>query len=117
MTLMLMDDLADTLAHEGHYEDSKRLLQKVLSIRRRILGTEDPATASTSYKLACIAARRGRRDEALSLLSEAIDHGLPPNGDLGIEKEPDFKSLRSDTRFAALIARAKQRAAAARKPN
>jgi pentatricopeptide repeat protein len=60
--------------------------------------------------------RKGNRDEAFSLLREAVDHGLPPNADLGIEKDPDLKSLHGDPRFAALVAHAQERAAAALKP-
>jgi hypothetical protein len=35
---------------------------------------------------------------------------------LGIENDSAFKSLHSDPRFAALVAHAKERAAAAQKP-
>jgi hypothetical protein len=39
--------------------------------------------------------------EALLLLQQAIDHGLPPRIALGMEHEPDFHSLQGDPRFAA----------------
>ncbi len=39
---------------------------------------EDVKTAVSTYNLACVVAREGKRDEALSLLREAIDHGIPP---------------------------------------
>lgn len=55
-------------------------------------------------------ALRGRKNEALSLVREAIDHGLSPATYLGIDKYPDFQSLHGDPRFAALVAYAKQHA-------
>jgi hypothetical protein len=55
-------------------------------------------------------------DEALPFLRQAIDHGLPPRIDLNIEKEPYSRSLQGDSRFAALVVHAKERAAA-QKPN
>jgi hypothetical protein len=61
-------------------------------------------------------ARKGNRDEVLSLLREAVDHGLPPRFALGIGGDSDFRSLHGDPRFAALVAHAKERAAAVRKP-
>jgi hypothetical protein len=45
-------------------------------------------------------------------LREAVDHGLSADLDLTIEKETDFKSLHGDPRFDALVAHAKERAAA-----
>ena len=46
-------------------------------------------------------------------LREAIDHGLAPNACLDMEKDPDLISLHGDPRFEALVAHAKERAAAA----
>ena len=58
----------------------------------------------------------GDRDEALSLLREAIDHGLPPKYDLELNGDDDLKSLDGDPRFVALVAHAKQQAVL-QKPN
>jgi hypothetical protein len=80
-------------------------------------GPESPRAADTTYNLACLAVRRGRRDEAFSLLREAMQHGLSPAQALGIETDPDLKAFHEDTRFAAIIAEAKQHAAAAQKAN
>jgi len=62
-------------------------------------------------------AHKGQNGEALSLLRQAIDHGLDPATDLGMEKDDDLKALHGDPRFAALIAHAKERAAQAQMPN
>jgi hypothetical protein len=59
----------------------------------------------------------GRRDEAFSLPLEAMQHGLSPAQALGIEADPGLKALHEDARFAAIIAQAKQHAAAAQEAN
>jgi hypothetical protein len=46
-----------------------------------------------------------------------MQHGLSPAQALGIETDPDLKSLHGDARFEAIIADAKQHAAAAQKAN
>ncbi len=43
--------------------------------------------------------------------------GCAPTFDLWLDKDPDLKSLHGDPRFAALVAHAKERAAAAQKSN
>jgi hypothetical protein len=106
-----MNDLANVLSDQGHYEEAERLNQDVLSARRRIFGPDHPVTASSMYNLGCLAALRGRRDEAISLLSQAVDHGLSPDIDLGMDTDSDLKSLHSDPRFQKIVAAAKQRAA------
>ena len=68
-----------------------------------------------SYNLGCVAARRGNKDQAIALLSQSVDHGLPPRDDLGMEKDDDLISLQADLRFAALVAHAKHVAEAKRK--
>ncbi len=49
------------------------------------------------YELAILEQHAGNNDEALTLLREAIDHGLSPDESLGIETDPDRKSLQSDS--------------------
>jgi serine/threonine protein kinase/tetratricopeptide (TPR) repeat protein len=115
-TLTTINNLAVTLQSEGRYAEAEKMQREVLDIQRRVLGPEHPQTAISVYNLGGLAALQGRRDEALSLLREAVDHGLPAYGDLGIDKDPDLKSLHGDRRFAALVADAKARAAAAQKP-
>jgi eukaryotic-like serine/threonine-protein kinase len=115
-TLISMNNLADTMMKMGEYAEAEEVLRQALDIQRRVLAPESPDTATTVYNLGSIAAHRGRRDEALLRLGEAVDHGLPPSDDLGIDKDPDLKSLHGDPRFDALVAYAKQRAAAAQKP-
>jgi serine/threonine protein kinase len=116
-TLTSMNNLANVLSYEGRYAEAEKIDRETLDIQRRVLGPEHPDTAISTYNLGCIAAHRDRRDEALSLLREAVDHGLSAPGALGMDKDPDLKSLHGDPRFAALVAHAKERAAATQKPN
>ncbi len=114
-TLAGDNDLAAVLIDQKRYIEGEKLLRETLALERRILGSEHSLTAVTRYNLGCVLALRDRREEALSLISEAVDHGLEPRGDLNIEKDPDLQSLHGDPRFAALVAHAKERAAAAQK--
>jgi eukaryotic-like serine/threonine-protein kinase len=116
-TVYSMNALANVLNGQGRYDEAEKLFQETLDIRRRVLGPEHPDTAVATYNLGCVAAHRGRRDEALSLLRDAVDHGLPPYLTLRMEKDSDLKPLHGDPRFAALVAHAKERAAAAQAPN
>jgi len=111
-TLKTMSNLAAALVGEGRYAEAEKLHREALDIERRVLGPEHPSAAISTYNVGCILALKGDRDGALSLLREAVDHGLPPRTDLAIEKDSDLKSLHGDPLFAALVAHAKERAAA-----
>ena len=116
-TLISMMNLADNLTKMGQYAEAETLLRQTLEIQRRVLGPEHPYTAVTTYNLASLAAHRGQREDALSLLRAAVDHGLPVGVRRGMDKDPDLASLHGDPRFDAIVAYAKQRAAASQKPH
>ena len=61
------------------------------------------------YNLACVAALRGDRRQALDWLARAVDHGLKDADHMA--KDDDLKSLRGDPAFEALVARARENAA------
>jgi len=115
-TLRTIGNLARTLKREGRYAEAEKMQRQLIDIKRRALGPDHPETAASVYNLACFVARQGRRDEALSLLDQAVDHGLATYIDRAIEKDSDFDSLHGDARFAAIVADAKDRAAAQQKP-
>jgi len=115
-TLRSTANLADDLIKSRRYAEAEEMLKHVLDIQRRVLGPDSEDAAVCTYNLGSIALHRGRPDEAFSLLREAVDHGLPPGLDLGIETDDDLKPLHNDPRFNALVAHAKERAAAAQKP-
>jgi eukaryotic-like serine/threonine-protein kinase len=117
LTLQTVNNLADTLISEGHDDEAEKELRQLVVIQRRVLGPDHPIPAIATYNLAVIAARKGHRNEAFSLIRDAIDHGLPTYGLLAMDKDPDLKPLRGDSRLDALVAYARQRAAALQKPD
>jgi sec-independent protein translocase protein TatA len=70
-----------------------------LEIQRRVLGPNHPDTARSTYSLSCMEARLGKRVEALSLLRESLDHGLPAWDVKDIATEPDLQPLRGGPVF------------------
>jgi serine/threonine protein kinase len=112
-TLLAMVSVATSLLQEGHYFEAEKLLREALEIQRRTLGPDHRDVGASMYELAILEQHEGKNDEALALLREAIDHGLSPDDSLGIETDPDLKSLHGDPRFTALVAETKKHAAAA----
>ena len=111
-TIHYMMTEATIKADMGELDESEKSLRQLLELERRVLGPNQPEIAVTVYQLAMVAAKRGRTEEALSLLRQAIDIGLRPADALQMGEDPDLKVLHGDPRFAALVARAKERAAA-----
>jgi len=101
-TLMSMSELAETLDDLHRYAEAEKLYRETLAIQQRVLGPTHPDTANTKYNIACSFALQGRRVEALSMLRDAVDHGLRAN--VNIEQDSDFQSLHGDPRFAAILA-------------
>jgi hypothetical protein len=59
-----------------------------------------------------------KEEEALTLLRDAVDHGVDADAAEELKKSPDWKSLRGDARFEALVVQAQGRiAASSPKPN
>jgi serine/threonine protein kinase len=115
-TLITTDELARTLEKEGRYDESEKLTRETLATQRRVLGPEHPDAAGTAYDLAVALAHIGKNDEAISVLRDAINHGLDPAMDAAMASDPELKSLRKDPRFEALVSDA-QRRATTQKPN
>jgi tetratricopeptide (TPR) repeat protein len=114
-TLQSMSNLANDYAHEDKYVQALALEVQTLNIQKRVLGPEHELTAATVYNLGCLTALRGDKDRAIALLSQSVDHGLPPYVDLAMDEDTDLTSLHGDPRFAALVAHAKQVAEAKKK--
>jgi tetratricopeptide (TPR) repeat protein len=111
-TLRLMNALAAALAEERRYDEAEELDRTALEIERRVLGPHHIAVPETIYNLACIAAQRGNTNEAFSLLTQAVDQ-VPVESAAMMEKDHALESLRADSRFSALVAYAKNKAAVA----
>jgi tetratricopeptide (TPR) repeat protein len=71
-TLACMNNLANTLRSLGRHEEAETLLRRVLTVRRRTLGTH-PSVYSTISNLARVLQAAGRLDEAEALDAEALD--------------------------------------------
>ena len=121
-TVISMSNLADLYLQEDKFAQAEGLYTQTLEIRERVLEPDHPLTAQTVYNLACVAARQGDKDRAITRLRESVDHGLLPRDALGMEEDTDLTSLHGDPRFTALVthvkqvAEAKQTAAAAQQP-
>jgi tetratricopeptide (TPR) repeat protein len=115
-TLNSLSNLAAVFISERRYTEAEKLYREANGIQRRVLGPEHPDTALSTYNLGVVALYLGRREQAISLLQEAVDHGLAPANALAMEQDPDLKPLHGDPRYEAIVSEAKQRAAAAQKP-
>jgi tetratricopeptide (TPR) repeat protein len=108
VTIDSMENLACIERDLGRYAESKKLFDDVLDIEQRVLAPDQPERAGTEYDFATLLARTGHGAQALSLLSHAVDHGLPPQTASGIENDSYFNSLHGDPRFTALVAHARK---------
>jgi tetratricopeptide (TPR) repeat protein len=109
-TLVIRDSLAIAIAKQRRYQEAEGIYQETLVVMRRVFGPDHPTTATSIYNIACLEAVQGHHDKALSLLNDALDHGLSGNIAMGIENDEDLESLRGNPRFATLISRAKKNA-------
>jgi serine/threonine protein kinase len=104
-------NLANTLVEENRYAEAEKLYLATLASQRRVLGENHPFTVNTVYSLGCLNALQGHRDEAFSLVRDALNRGLSSTQALAIESDKTLQSLHADPRFAELVAYARQRAA------
>ena len=114
-TIISMTNLADAMMKSGQYQEAEATLKPALEIQRRVLGPDHPNTAVSLYSLACIKALEKRPGEAIALLSQALDHGLPPWAARDLANDTDLISLHGDPRFARLMAKAKENASVPQK--
>jgi serine/threonine protein kinase len=108
LTLRSLNNLLDILAKENNYPEAEKVARQIKAREVRVRGPEHPYTAFANYQLACVVAHQGRNSEALSLLKEAVDHGLDAKAHLAMASDDDLKGLHGDPRFTALIRRAKE---------
>src|SRR4051794_4263591 len=89
-TLISMNNLGNLLCVERRYSEAEQLLLEARATELRNLGPKAPETAATTYNLACLSALRGKRDQSLGLLQEAVDNGLPARVLRLIATDPDL---------------------------
>lgn len=111
-TLLTMNNLAGVLGDEGRNAEAEKMFRELVEIQTRVLGADHPQTAESVYNVGVAEALQEHRNEALSFLRQAVDHGLPAEGDLAIDADRDLKSLHGDPRFEAIVTDAKQLLAA-----
>lgn len=92
----------DALIDLGHVLTQLGRFAEGLSIDRRLVRLL-PEEPTVRYNLACSLALTGERERALDCLAQAIDLGYDDAGFL--RDDEDFKGLRGDPRFEALLAR------------
>jgi len=114
-TLQARTGLSNILTHQGHYEEAEKLLGETLQSQRRLFGPDNPRTVKSVYNMACLEAQMGKREEAFKFLNESVEHGMTPRRAQHMESDTDLKSLHGDPRFALLVVRAKDNAAATQK--
>jgi hypothetical protein len=110
LTLRSLGNLRNIFRSEHNYAEAEKIARQIQARQARVFGPEDPHTAYATYFLACMVALQGRESDSLSLLKEAVDHGLDAKTDLAMADEDELKSLHGNPRFAALVRHAKERA-------
>jgi serine/threonine protein kinase len=106
-------NLLDILTNENNYAEAEKVARQIQARQTRVNGPEHPYTAYATYLVGCLVALQGRKTEALSLLQEALDHGLDSETAHAMADQDELKGLHGDPRFTALVRHAKERAAAA----
>jgi non-specific serine/threonine protein kinase/serine/threonine-protein kinase len=110
-TLQSMEMQALGLNREGRYADSDKMFRDVIDTAEK---TNQPATVAEAwYNFACAEAARGRPNEAFTDLNHAIENSLVSPGELSAD--PELKSLHTDPRFDALVAKARETNSARKK--
>jgi hypothetical protein len=97
-TRFSMGSLATILAHEKHADQSIALFEKLMAYASKAEGT---AMIDANYQYADGLSVLGRKDQAFEHLQEAVKLGFENTNEL--TTDDDFKSLRDDPRFQALL--------------
>ena len=108
------NNIGKVLTKLGNYDAAEPHLQTALSLRQQALGDfaiEDPVTLDTFYDLACLAALRGQRAQALELLRKVTNPRVAqlPYAGARPSEDPDLESLRGDPEFEAILVEIERR--------
>ncbi len=110
-TLRSMNELGRLLHRQGRLDQAETMFLAVIEKATPGLGERHRLVVSAVYDLACIAALRGDREQALDWLRQAVEAGYS-NADW-IPKDSDLETLHGPE-FDALVERARENAAALR---
>jgi eukaryotic-like serine/threonine-protein kinase len=116
-TLASTINLAGTLRAERRFAESEKLSRETLAIQRRVLGPNHPSTAFSTLSVGTALAAQGKRAQAISLIQDALDHGLALSVAIHIADDEDLKPLHGDPTFEAILASIRDRAKAAQQTN
>lgn len=108
-TVNAMLNLGEFQRDAGQTDDAERTLENLLGIENRFLQPGQGETAVTKYDLASVYLRKGRKQEALSLLRQSVEHGLAPRIAQALPTDPLFTSLHNHRQFVALVAEVEKR--------
>jgi eukaryotic-like serine/threonine-protein kinase len=108
-TLFWSEGLASILLQRGALAEAEQIATRTREQQMRVLGEDHAQTARTTYVLARINARKGRVDMAISLLKEAVEHGLTPGYLQRVEHEASFLPLKNVPGFQAILGQIRQR--------
>ena len=105
-TLYSEANVGNYLSHKGHYAGGAKLFRQAIQTATK---TNQPTVLATLwYHFGATAAAAGRRDDAFTYLSHAVDAGFSQV--LTMQNDDDLKAVRQDHRFAALLAKVRQNA-------
>ena len=113
-TLDYMQVLRGALREEHQYAEAEVLSRQLVDIMRRIYGADDGRTAAASYELGTVLALEGKPDEAIAVLGDAVEHGLPRETFTAMQTDASLKSLRNRASFKAIVADGQRRAGASK---
>jgi tetratricopeptide (TPR) repeat protein len=68
-----MNNLANSLLNQGHYQEAQKLHRETLTLRQRILGREHPDTLLSMNNLAVVLGRLKQFEEAGQLFRESVE--------------------------------------------
>jgi hypothetical protein len=96
------------LGEERKYPEAERVLREDYDSMLRVLGPDHQDTAESAYDLGTVYAAEGKKAEAVTWLTTAVDHGLSNSADLDMGTDPSLKPLHGDAAFEALVLRARE---------
>jgi serine/threonine protein kinase len=102
-------DLGDVLSEEQRYSEAARYYRQAMDLNRRVLGPDHPESTDAAYNLARVLNLSGKSEDAISLLKEAVEHGLSEVSLADLQNSADWKALRTDPRFESIITSAVER--------
>jgi len=79
---------------------------------KKALGPDHEDVADSANFLARLLSLEKKREEALSLLRHAVEHGLAAEDDLKIAKDPHLQGLHRTLEFVEFVADGERQAAA-----